>query len=327
VPEALPLLSRDERRTALRRWLQLAPSRRETRVEVQDVVHETSFERRRVVYASPDGDRVPAFLLVPKDRRRPGPAVLIHHQHNGERHLGKSEVCGLAGNPLQAFGVALVERGLIVLAPDSICFEDRRAGHVGVEPAPGDWQQHYDEMTYRLVRGDTLMRKVLDDASAGISMLAALDLVDPERVGVLGHSYGGNTVLFQAALDERVAFACSSGAACSYRHKLAHGTAIEMAEVIPNTIGRFDIDDLLRLIAPRPMLVLSAPDDPYSADGAELVRLAQPAYDEASAHGALEHAEHGGGHAVTPERFDRIVRWIDAVASGDRGDLHSRNVR
>ncbi len=40
--------------------------------------------------------------------------------------LGKSEVCGLAGNPLQAFGVALVKKGFVVLAPDSICFEDRK---------------------------------------------------------------------------------------------------------------------------------------------------------------------------------------------------------
>ena len=281
---------------------------------MHDVVEAGSFERRRITYSCADGDRIPAFLLVPRERNGPGPAVLIHHQHNGQRHLGKSEVCGLAGDPLQAFGVALAERGLVVLAPDSICFEDRRAGQTGVEPHPDDWKQHYDEMTYRLLRGDTLMRKVLDDAAAGISLLAALDLVDPARIGILGHSYGGNTVLFQAALDERVAFACSSGAACSYRHKLTHATAIEMAEVLPDAIGRFDIDDLLRLAAPRPMLVLSAPDDQYSADAAELVRLARPAYDEASAPDALEHAEYSGGHAVTPERFDRVVRWIDAVA-------------
>lgn len=43
------------------------------------------------------------------------PAVLINHQHNGERHLGKSEVCGLAGNPLQAFGPELARHGFVVL--------------------------------------------------------------------------------------------------------------------------------------------------------------------------------------------------------------------
>lgn len=131
-------------------------------------------------------------------------------------HLGKSEVCGLAGDPLQAFGSALAMRGFVVLAPDSICFEDRRAGHTGIDPDASDWQQHYDEMTHRLVRGDTLMRKVLDDAATGLSVLLESGLIDATRLGVLGHSYGGNTVLFQAALDERIRFGCSSAAACSY---------------------------------------------------------------------------------------------------------------
>jgi predicted dienelactone hydrolase len=42
------------------------------------------------------------------------------------------------------------------------------------------------------------------------------------RVGVLGHSFGGNTVLFRAAVDDRVAFAVTSGAAGTYRDKLAN---------------------------------------------------------------------------------------------------------
>jgi predicted esterase len=77
-----------------------------------------------------------------------------------------------------------------------------------------------------------------------------------------------------------------------------------MAEVIPDVVDHFDVDDLLRLAAPRPMLVVSASDDPYSHDASEMVRLAQPA------HLTLEHAQFEGGHAVTRERFDRIVDWI-----------------
>src|SRR5215212_8766740 len=185
----------DDLRHETRQWLGLAPPPSEFDVTTVDVVPQSSYERRRIIYTALDGDRIPAFLLVPTGRQHPSPGVLIHHQHNGERHLGKSEVCGLAGNPLQAFGVALAERGFVVLAPDSICFEDRRAGQSGVEPHASDWQQHYNEMTYRLLRGDTLMRKVLDDAAAAISVLAELDIVDPARLGILGHSYGGNTVL------------------------------------------------------------------------------------------------------------------------------------
>jgi len=274
-----------------------------------------AFERRRIEYGAPDGDRIPAILLLPTARHRLGAAVLVHHQHNGERHLGKSEVCGIAGDRLQAFGVALAERGFIVLAPDSICFEDRRAAGAGTEPHADDWAQHYNAMTYRLLGGDTLMRKVLDDASAGVSVLTTLDGVDPGRVGLLGHSYGGNTVLFQSALDDRVRFACSSGAACSYRKKLQRGTPVEMAEVLPGAIGRFDVEDLLRLTAPRPMLVVSASDDPYSEDAADLVRRARPAYAAAAAPMALEHVRYDGTHAITQDRFDRIVTWVTAVGT------------
>jgi dienelactone hydrolase len=44
-------------------------------------------------------------------------------------------------------------------------------------------------------------------------------MVDKSRIGVLGHSYGGNTVLFQAAINEEIKFACSSSAACIYKNK------------------------------------------------------------------------------------------------------------
>jgi dienelactone hydrolase len=308
------VLSPDARRNDIREWLRLSPPPHDVAVVIESVILVDAFERRRIVYTAADGDRIPAFLLVPTTASQPRAAILIHHQHHGERHLGKSEVCGLAGDPLQAFGVALAQRGFVVLAPDSICFEDRRAGHTGINADPSDWQQHYNEMTHRLVRGDTLMRKVLDDAATGLSVLLESGLVDSTKLGVLGHSYGGNTVLFQAALDDRVRFGCSSGAACSYRHKLARGIGIEMAEVLPGVAGRFDIDDLLTLTAPRPMLVLSATDDPYSEDASDVVRRAQPAYAAVGTPGALEHTEFLGEHALTAERFDRIIDWLTATA-------------
>ena len=127
------------------------------------------YTRYFIEYDVPD-DKVYAYLLIP-DASGLRPAILIKHQHNGERFLGKSEVCGLAGNPLQAFGPILAQKGFVVLAPDSICFEDRRKNTKGIEPLPGD-----DDLT-------------------------------------MGHSYGGNTALFLAALDERIHFACASGSA------------------------------------------------------------------------------------------------------------------
>ena len=90
----------------------------------------------------------------------------------------------------------MAQRGIAVLAPDSICFEDRRKNVRGVEVNSADTMQHFNELCYRLLRGDTLMRKVLDDSARAVSMLQQHPAIDASRIGMIGHSYGGNTVLF-----------------------------------------------------------------------------------------------------------------------------------
>ncbi len=175
---------------------------------------------QRVVYPTPDGDQVPAFLLRPHDPHPSLPGFVVYHQHASQWHLGKSEVVGLAGDPLQALGLPLVSAGAVVLAPDSICFEDRRRTGAGTDPRENDRDQHDNELTYRLVRGDTLARKVIQDAATAVSVLTNLGQVNPAQVGAIGHSYGGTTVLFTAAIDQRIGFACASGAAGTYRAKL-----------------------------------------------------------------------------------------------------------
>ena len=83
------------------------------------------FVRERIEYRGLEGDPIPAFLFTPKGRDALG-GVVVYHQHNGEFHFGKSEVAGDVGDPFQAFAPALARRGVAVLAPDAITFEDRR---------------------------------------------------------------------------------------------------------------------------------------------------------------------------------------------------------
>jgi dienelactone hydrolase len=277
------------------------------------VVYQNELEdytRLLIHYVGSENDTIPAFLLIPKGQG-PFPAVLIHHQHNGERFLGKSEVCGLSGNPLQAFGVELVMKGFIVLAPDSICFEDRRRHKDGIIPdEEGDFLQHYNEMCYRILQGSSLMKKVIEDADIGFNILGNISLVDKSCIGVLGHSYGGNTVLFQAAINEDIKFACSSGAACTFRNKIECGTGIEMAEVIPGFIDSYDISDLVKCIAPRHVLLISATEDKYSKDAEHIELQSKNVFKDLGVGENLEHKRYTGGHELTKERFDYIINWI-----------------
>ena len=276
-------------------------------------VKENGYHRHRINYASEEGDQIPAFLLIPEGKG-PFGAILVHHQHHGQRHFGKSEVCGLVGDPLQAFGSVFAGQGIIVLAPDSICFEDRRKNRTGTQPdEEADIAQHFNEMCFRLLRGDTLMRKVLSDSAQGISLLQTLPQVDSERIGILGHSYGGNTVLFHGALDERIHFACSSGAVCSYWYKMANQVGIEMAEVIPGFATRFDIPDLVACFSSRPLLVLSATEDKLSFDADQVVEAAKALNPDVH----LEHKHYKGGHTLTQERFIAIVNWLIKRAGVD----------
>ncbi len=272
-----------------------------------DLKEADGFDRERIEYRGLEGDCIPAFLFVPRNREALG-GVVVFHQHNGEFHLGKSEVAGEVGDAFQAFGPALARRGLAVLAPDAITFEDRRAAVQGVEPADGDWLQHYNAMTYRLLDGDLLMRKCLDDAQRALSVLLHAAKVDERLVGVAGHSYGGYTALYHAAVDARCSFACVSGAVCSFETRRREGTGITMFEVVPGLARQLGTHDLLSSIRPRPMLIVSGTDDKYSRDADQVA--AKVAGD------SITELRINGGHALDQERFDSIVEWIvDRVAN------------
>ena len=101
---------------------------------LRETTQKDGYRIESITYEAPSGlgdgviEAIPALLLVPEgvDAEHPAPAVAVWHQHNGEWHLGKSEPAGLAGDPSQHTGVALVKEGYVVLCPDAQCFEERQ---------------------------------------------------------------------------------------------------------------------------------------------------------------------------------------------------------
>ncbi len=272
-----------------------------------EIVEADGFDRERIEYRGLEGDLIPAFLFTPRGRDPLG-GVVVFHQHNGEFHFGKSEVAGEVGDAFQAFGPALARRGLAVLAPDAITFEDRRGAVRGVEPDHYDWLQHYNAMSYRLLDGDVLMRKCLDDAQRALSVLLQAAEIDERLVGVAGHSYGGYTALYHAAVDARCSFACISGAVCSFETRRREGTGITLFEAVPGLARQIDTHDVLNAIGPRPTMVVSGTQDKYSRDADQVVaRIAGDFITELRV---------DRGHALELERFDEIVEWIVEQVSG-----------
>ncbi|MFY0697988.1 MAG: hypothetical protein JXR11_09080 [Balneola sp.] len=267
------------------------------------------FDRQLISYMGSENDDIRGYLFIPTKKKIIG-SILVHHQHNGERHLGKSEVAGIAGDEFQHFCPDLAKKGLVTLAPDSICFEDRRKNMKGISENPdpdNEWLHHYNELCYRILRGSSLMKKVIEDSSIAISLLSNLKLTKNLAIGILGHSYGGNTVIFHSPFDERIQLSCSSGAVCSYKTKFEHDTGIEMAEVIPGFTEKYDVEDLLKMINPRKLLILSAESDQYARDAIKIYHAIRSDFDNPNSI-SLMHYE--GGHPLDQQRFDDIIDWF-----------------
>lgn len=265
------------------------PARVPLQSRTVEVIDCGTYLREKVEYLTEPEEWISAYLCIPKHRPRVAPAVFCHHQHNFEFTLGKSEVVGLAGNPDQAYAAELAERGFITFAPDAIAFEERNW-------SGGTFQAEYYELASRLVKGQTLLAKVLHDAIVGIDYLVTRPEVDAARLGFLGHSYGGRMALWLPAIDRRIRASVSHCGCVGYADSLHHDAGIQMEFCIPDILKHGDIEDIVRLVPPTPLLISAATDDPWSRGAARIYQAAQSAFDEP----LLQLRLWPGGHAFTP---------------------------
>jgi dienelactone hydrolase len=148
------------------------------------------FTRLEITYRADENEPIPAYLLLPKDRPagKRLPAMLALHQTTP---LEKKEVAGEGGNSNLAYAKELAQRGYIVLAPDY--------------PSLGDYQ--YDFRKNKFASGTM---KGIFNHMRGVDLLQAREDVDPERIGVIGHSLGGHNAMFVGVFDPRLKVIVSS---------------------------------------------------------------------------------------------------------------------
>jgi len=261
-------------------------------LEMTEEVDCGSYTRARVIFDTEATMSVPAYLLVPHDRRdaAPGPAVLAVHGHG----RGKSLVCGIEpGGPGDDYAHALAVLGYIVLAPDLRGFGER------AEWMPDD-HYHCDwDLVCATMAGVVPLERNVWDLMRALDVLVGHPLVDPARIGAGGLSYGGTCTLFLSALDPRVRACVVSGYLSSW--KAAHTVPWNMCgsqvfAAIPNELEHVDV---AALVAPRPMLVETGTEDDIFPVGAarETVARLRPLYErEPAGPDALVHDVFEGGH-------------------------------
>lgn len=254
--------------------------------------------REKITYEVEPGDTVSAYVCVPKDLTSPAPAVFCHHQHHGEFDIGKSEVVGLMGDPDQAYASELAERGYITFAPDAIAFEERNWA------SPGSSEYH--ELATRLVRGQTLMAKVLYDAMQGINYLTSRSDVDNDRIGFIGHSYGGRMALWLPAFDARIKSSVSNCGCVSYEDSVGRDAGIQMEFCIPGFMQQHDVKDVVSLFKDCALLISATSDDKWSRGAESLYNAVRPVLGN-----TVELKTYSGKHMFTPEMRQRAYEFLD----------------
>jgi dienelactone hydrolase len=282
-------------------WPQPVP----TNTEVTEEVAADGYVQQRIVFDTEDTMSVPAYLLVPDDRTEPGSAVLAVHGHGP----GKSRVCGVEPDdpPGGDYAAELARRGHVVLAPDLRCFGER-----------ADWNppDHYGcdtNLVHQVMGGWNPLTQNLWDLARALDVLEAHPLVDPDRMGMAGFSYGATATLFLAALDPRVAAAvvCCYFSSWAESHKMPWNMC--GSQVLFGMLGRMEHADVGALVAPRPLLIVTGRDDllfPVAAAEESAARV-QRVYDHVGAGDRLGLDVFDGEHQWHGDRaYPFLDRWL-----------------
>ena len=257
-------------------------------VKVLEQVKGDGFTRLTINFVAektePDGreDRIPAYLFLPADRPagKRLPAILALHPTSP---LGKGEITG-AGKDNRAYGLELARRGYVVLCPDY--------------PSFGDYRYDFPA-AFRSGRYASGTMKGIFNHMRCVDFLQSREDVDPQRIGVIGHSLGGHNAMFVAAFDERIKAVVSSCGwtpfADYYHGKIAGWTSDrymprlrDVYHLDPKQVP-FDFYEVVAAIAPRPFFSNSPlHDDNFDVEGVKkAIPAAQAVYDLLGAPKAL----------------------------------------
>ena len=241
-------------------------------MEVVSTRKDQGFVRKKITFATEPGDRVPAWLLIPDG---PGaaeskrPAVLCLHQTVA---IGKDEPVGLGGKPDLRYALELARRGYVAIAPDYPNFGE------------------YKIDVYKLEYASATMKAIWNNLRA-VDVLSSLSEVDPERIGVIGHSLGGHNAIFTALFEPRIKAVVSScgfnafpfyykGNIAGWSHK---GYMPRLKETYQLDLRQvpFDFPELIGALAPRAFFTNSPLHDAnFEVEGVRgCITAAKPVYE------------------------------------------------
>jgi hypothetical protein len=272
-------------------------------IKVLERVKTKGFERRKISMVVEEGDRLNAYLFIPAgpDKGKSLPGMLALHPTNP---LGKMPTAGLSEGPMP-YGLELAKRGYVVVVPDY--------------PSMGE-ERDYDFKSDRYVSGT--MKGIFNHMRC-VDYLCSLEVVDPERLGVIGHSLGGHNAMFVGVFDTRLKVIVSS---CGwtpfhdyYGGKIAGWTSDrymprlrDVYKLDPDLVP-FDFYEVVAALAPRPFFSNSPMrDDNFDVKGVKkAIPVALQVFRLLGAGDQLQVRYPDIGHAFPLEVREEAYRFID----------------
>jgi dienelactone hydrolase len=256
------------------------------------------------------------YLLIPDGLTRPAPGMICLPGHG----RGVDEIVGIDDEGRDRdhpdgyqhdFAVQCAQRGYVTLAIEPLGFGARRdpaaraasAGTSSCQPAAGA----------ALLLGETMIGWRVWDTMRGLDLLQSRsDIIDPNRLGLMGISGGGTVSLYTAALDDRVTATMLSGSFCTVRDSI-FSISHCIDNYVPGLLKWFETADLAGLIAPRGLFVEAGAADPiFPKPGVETaLRQTLAIYEALGAANLLDHAVFDAGHQFDgASAFARLAEWL-----------------
>ncbi|RKN75902.1 acetylxylan esterase [Paenibacillus ginsengarvi] len=244
-------------------------------------------------FQSLPGLYVTANLYVPSGLKEPAPAVLYLCGHHGKQKVH-----------YQDHARRFAQEGFVTLVLDTIQLGEIRGVHHGTYA-----QGRFDWVS----SGYTPAAVEVWNAIRGLDLLCDLDEVDPNRLGVTGHSGGGSISWWLTCADDRIkAMASSSGTGDLASHLGDRTLDYHCDCNFPNNPDGWSSAESYALAAPRPVLVV-APD----RDRVFRIDSVQHVYDRLKAlywklghENKLDLCAFRAQHMYTPESRKRILSWF-----------------
>ncbi len=296
------------------------PEKCELKAKVVERKEVEGYYIEKIILQVEQGLLMPAYFLIPEGIKFPAPVVLALHGHG----RGADDVLGEYGSEVWQkwirdynydYARQLVQKGFITFVPEVRGFGDReKESEKIVNPREeGNYGTSCRKASFNaILLGQPILGRKIWDIMRSIDYLETRKEIDSERIGCLGLSMGGTIALFSSAMEERIKVVVISCCLNTFRDSIM---AIEHCECnyIPYILQYAEMYDICGLIAPRPLLIEAAKDDPIFPFHATQFAFnkVREVYRLLGEEDKLNQDFFEGGHRFSGKKsFDWLKKWL-----------------